>query len=291
MMSLPIRAVFFVVTACAFFAGANTFAKAAQAMGAGPELHPFQIAFARFGFGFLTLLPFILRSGPSVFRTAIPMRHVLRVVFGAAGVAGSFTAVGLMPLADALAIAWTSPIFAMVFALLFLKERVVAVRWLGAAFGLAGVIVMTQPGAGMLQLGAMGALASAIFTGAEVVVIRTLAITDRPLTVLAINNLVGMIISGIVAAPFLQMPDPSQWPYLIGVGSMMVFGQLLFVRAAALGEANFIAPFYYSTLLYAALFGLLFFGEVPSLHLLIGGGLIVGSGLIIAFARPRRSPA
>jgi drug/metabolite transporter (DMT)-like permease len=114
-----------------------------------------------------------------------------------------------------------------------------------------------------------------------------LAQTDRPLTILAINNLAGLIISGLAALPFLQMPTADQIPYLVGVGSIMVCGQLLFLKAAAIGEANFIAPFYYSTLLYAALFGLLFFDEVPGLHLLIGGGMIVTSGLAIAFIRSR----
>lgn len=282
-----LKAALLVVVSCAFFAGANACAKGVQLLPGGPDLHPVQIAFSRFLFGFLTLLPFVLHRGRAVFRTAIPVKHAVRVVFGAAGVATSFTAVGMMPLADALAIAWTSPIFTMLFAILVLKERLVPLRWLGAAAGLAGVVVMSRPGAGVFEAGAMVALLSAVLVGAEVVTIRLLAQTDRPLTILAINNLAGLVISGLAAVPFLQLPTWEQLPYLIGVGSIMVCGQLLFIRAAAMGEANFIAPFYYSTLLYAALFGLLFFDEVPGLHLLIGGGMIVASGLVIAFARPR----
>lgn len=277
----------FVIVSCAFFAGANACAKGVQFLEAGPDLHPLQIAFARFAFGFLTLLPFILRRGRGVFRTQIPVKHGLRIVFGVAGVTASFAAVGMMPLADAIAIAWTSPIFAMIFAIIFLGERVVPLRWAGAALGLAGVVIMNQPGAGVLQTGALIALLSAILVGAEVVTIRLLAQSDNPLTILAINNLSGAVISGLACIPVFQMPDLAQLPYLIGVGSVMVCGQLLFIRAAAIGEASFIAPFYYSTLIYAAFFGLLFFGEIPGLHLLAGGGLIVASGLVIAFARPR----
>ncbi|WP_420404878.1 DMT family transporter [Nisaea sp.] len=276
-----------VVLSCAFFAGANACAKGVQMLEGGPDLHPLQIAFARFLFGFLTLLPFALRSGRTVFRTTIPLKHGVRVVFGAGGVAASFAAVGMMPLADALAIAWTSPIFAMVFAIVVLKEKLVPLRWLAAAVGLAGVVVMTRPGAGVFEAGAVIALLSAVLVGAEVVTIRILAQTDRPLTILAINNLAGLIISGLAALPVLQLPTVEQMPYLVGVGSIMVSGQLLFLKAAAAGEANFIAPFYYSTLLYAALFGLLFFGEVPDLHLLTGGAMIVASGLAIALIRPR----
>ncbi|MEO9899804.1 DMT family transporter [Nisaea sp.] len=214
-------------------------------------------------------------------------KHGLRIVFGAAGVTASFAAVGMMPLADAIAIAWTSPIFAMIFAILFLRESIVPLRWVGAALGLVGVVVMNQPGAGVLQAGALVALLSAVLVGAEVVTIRLLAQSDDPLTILAINNLAGAVISGCAAIPVFQVPDIAQLPYLVGVGSIMVCGQLLFIRAAAMGEASFIAPFYYSTLIYAALFGLLFFGEIPGLNLLAGGALIVASGLVIAFARPR----
>ncbi|MEQ8333160.1 DMT family transporter [Nisaea sp.] len=276
-----------VVVACAFFAGANACAKGVQILDAGPHLHPLQITFARFGFGFLTLLPFILRRGRNVFRTQVPAKHGLRIVLGAAGVTASFAAVGMMPLADALAIAWTSPIFAMLFAILFLHERLVPLRWFGAALGLAGVVIMNHPGAGVLQAGALIALLSAVLVGAEVVTIRLLAQSDKPLTILAINNLSGAVLSGLAAIPVFQMPDPAQLPYLVGVGSIMVCGQLLFIRAAAIGEASFIAPFYYSTLIYAGIFGLLFFGEVPGLHLFAGGGLIVASGLLIALIRPR----
>jgi len=276
-----------VVVSCAFFAGANACAKGVQLLEAGPDLNPIQIAFSRFLFGFLTILPFAIRGGRAAFRTKIPLKHGVRVIFGAGGVAASFAAVGMMPLADAMAIAWTSPIFAMGFAILVLKEKLVPLRWLAAAVGFAGVIVMTRPGASVLQPGAMIALLSAVLVGAEVVTIRILAQTDRPLTILVINNLAGLIVSGLAALPFLQMPTAEQMPYLVGVGSIMVCGQLLFLKAAAIGEANFIAPFYYSTLLYAGLFGLLFFGEVPGLHLLIGGGMIVASGLAIALIRPR----
>lgn len=281
------KTAFLVVVSCAFFAAANACAKGVQILEVGPDLHPLQIAFSRFAFGFLTLLPFILRRGRGVFRTQVPVKHGLRIVFGAAGVTASFAAVGMMPLADAIAIAWTSPIFAMIFAILFLRERVVPLRWVGAALGLVGVVIMNQPGAGALQAGALVALLSAVLVGAEVVTIRLLAQSDDPLTILAINNLAGAVISGCAAIPIFQVPDVAQLPYLVGVGSIMVCGQLLFIRAAAMGEASFIAPFYYSTLIYAAIFGLLFFGEVPGLHLLAGGGLIVASGLVIAFARPR----
>lgn len=276
-----------VIFACAFFAGANACAKAVQIIPDGVTLHPLQIAFCRFFFGFLTLAPFLLRRGVAVFRTPIPGRHALRVLFGAGGVSLSFAAVGMMPLADALALAWTSPIFAMIFAILFLRERVVPLRWLGAAIGLGGVLVMNETGAGALQLGALVALASAVLIGAEVVTIRVLAQSDDPLSILAINNLAGLAISGLAAAPFLAVPSLDQVPYLVGVGAIMVCGQLLFLRAAAIGEASFVAPFYYSTLLYAALFGLLFFGEIPGLPLLIGGGMIIASGLIIALAKPK----
>lgn len=284
-MSANLRVAFLVVLAFAFVAGANGFAKAVQLLETGPVLHPFQIACARFTFGFLTLLPFALREGRTAFRTTMPFRHALRVLFGLAGVAATFMAVGMMPIADALAIAWAFPLFTMIFAVLFLRERPGPRRWAAAFVGFVGVVVMCQPGAGVLQTGALVALAGAVFMGAEVVVIRTIATIDRPLTILTINNLMGAVFSWLLAAPVLEVPTLTQMPYMVAVGSVMVCGQMLFIRAAALGEANFVAPFSYSTLIYAAIIGWLFFSETPGMHLLWGGGLIVLSGLVIALSR------
>jgi drug/metabolite transporter (DMT)-like permease len=282
-----VKAAFMVVVACAFFAGANTFAKAvglANDVGFS-DIHPLQIAFARFFFGFLaisTVRLTIQRRAP--WRPNAPFWiHFSRVTMGLGGLICVFWALTALPLADVTAIAFSSPIFTMFFAVMFLGEVVGIRRPIAAVVAFIGVLVMVQPTSDSFHILALVALLGAVFTGAEVVFVRVLAQRDHPVTILLINNALGALMALALAFPVLSWPSVAQWPLLAGVGIAMVTGQLIFVRAMAVGEANFLAPYYYSNLLYAALFGFLFFGELPQWTSYVGAALIVGSGIYIAF--------
>lgn len=282
-MSDTTRAALLCVAACLFFAGANALAKAAQASGIGPELHPFQVTAARFLFAFLLISPLIVRKGPTVLRTSVPFRHLQRVLFGVGGVACLFAAVGQIPLGDAVAIAWASPLFALVFAAIFLRERVELGRWVAAAIGFVGVAVMMRPTGAAFEPAALIALGAALLVGGEVVTIRLLAVRDGTLTILALNNGMGMLIACAMAAPFFVMPSPLQGLLLMGVGVVMVTGQAIFLKAAALAEASFVAPFYYAALVWSAVYGFFFFDEVPGSALLVGASLIMASGVYLSW--------
>ncbi|MCR9177000.1 MAG: DMT family transporter [Alphaproteobacteria bacterium] len=284
-MPPPVRAALLCVLSCAFFAGAQAFAKAAQAPGIGPTLHPLQVTAARFLFAFLLLLPLILRQGPKVVRTTVPWRHVQRVLFGVAGVATLFAALAEIPLGDAVAIAWASPLFALLFAALFLKEKVAASRWIAAAVGFTGVAIMMRPSGAAFEPAALLALASALFVGGEVVTIRLLATRDSTLTILAINNGLGVLIACAAAAPVFVTPSGQQLILLAAVGVVMLTGQTIFLKAVTIAEASFVAPFYYATLIWAALIGLVIFGEVPGWPLILGASLIVASGIYVSWRR------
>ncbi|MEQ9122167.1 MAG: DMT family transporter, partial [Alphaproteobacteria bacterium] len=256
-----VRAAALCVVACAFFAGANALAKAAGSVLPGPPLPPAQLTAARFLFAFLALSPFLLRRGPSVFRTSIPFRHLQRVLLGAGGVTCMFSAVQEMRLGDVIAVAWAAPLFTLLFAALFLGERVGRARWAAAAVGFAGVVVLMRPTAAAFEPMALVAALAAVCTGAEVVIIRILATRDSALTVLAINNLVGAALACTAAAFVFVMPSWAQTIALVGVGVVMVAGQAIFLRALAIAEASAVAPFYYATIAWAALIGVVAFGE------------------------------
>jgi len=288
-MPASLKAALLCLFSCAFFAGANAFAKAAQTVIPGAELHPLQVTAARFLSAFIVLSPLLIWKGRAVFRTAIPLRHLQRVLFGIGGVSCIFAAVQALPLADVIAVAWSAPLFALCFAAWFLRERVDGARWAAAAVGFAGVVVMMRPGAGTLDPMALLALAAAAFTGAEVVTIRLLAQRDGTLTVLALNNAMGAAIACGVAAFVFVWPSPAQAAALFMVGAVMVTGQAIFLKALAIAEASFVAPFYYATILWATLFGVLVFEEVPGWHLAMGGALIVASGAYVGWRGTRPS--
>lgn len=281
------RAALLCLFACAFFAGASALGKAALTVVPGPELHPLQVTAARFLFAFITLTPFLIMRGRGVFRTAIPLRHLQRVALGVGGLACIFGAVEVLPLADVIAVAWSSPLFALVFAAWFLRERVDGACWIAALAGFAGVMVMMRPGPSTFEPMALLALGAALLTGAEVVTVRLLAGRDPGLTVLAINNAVGAAIACSIAAFVFVVPSGPQLLALVGVGVVMLAGQALFLQALRIAETSAVAPFYYSTLIWAALIGVLVFDELPGWHLYLGASLIIAGGAFVTWRGSR----
>jgi drug/metabolite transporter (DMT)-like permease len=278
------KAAFLTILACALFAGANAFAKAAQADG---TIAPQQVVFFRFLFGFLALSPWILMAKTPVFRTRVVHVHALRIACGMGGIACLFAALGHLPLADVTAIAWSNPLVAMVVAAIFLGDKVDARRWLWAALGFAGVLVMMRPTGAALGLEGLLAVGAAILIGAEVVTIRLLAQRDGPLTILAFANAGGCAAAAFLAWPVIVWPSPSQLALLAGTGVVMVIGQIMFMAALKARETSFVAPFYYATLIFAFIYGVIFFDEVPDLLAYVGSAMIVASGVAIAILGAR----
>lgn len=274
-----LKAALLTILACALFAGANAFAKAAQADG---TIAPQQVVFFRFLFGFLALSPWLIMAKAPVFRTRVAHIHVLRVACGMGGIACLFAALGSLPLADVTAIAWSNPLVAMVVAALFLGDRVDTRRWLWAALGFAGVLVMMRPTGAALGIEGLLAVGAAVLIGAEVVTIRLLSQRDGPLTILAFANAGGCAAAVVLAWPVLVWPAPTQWFLLAGTGIVMVIGQIFFMAALKARETSFVAPFYYATLIFAFIYGVIFFGEIPDLFVYIGSAMIVTSGIAIA---------
>lgn len=287
-MTNNLKGALFIVLSCGFIAATTAIAKK-LGLAEGEALHPLQVSFGRFLFGFLTLLPIALVKRPS-FQGALWSRHVARALFGWAGVSAMFAAAALMPLTDATAISFLSPFFTMVLAILFLGERAGIWRWGAAAVAFFGVIVLTQPGSETFQPAALIALLAAVFMGTELVFIKSLTRTEPLLRILLINNAAGAVISGCAAAFFWTPPSATQWALLAAIGTIMVTAQSFFVRGMRLGEASYVAPFSYTTLLYATLYGILFFGEFPPLTTIAGAVLILTGAAILGW-RERRAGA
>ena len=283
---LALRAAGLTVFACVFFAAANALAKAAQI---GTDIPPQQVTFFRYLFGFLTLLPWILVARGRVFYTRVPHIHALRVLFGMSGVVCMFTALAYLPLADVTAIAWANPLVAMLLAALFLGDRISGRRWLYALIGFLGVVVMMQPSGEAFGWAGLFALGAALLIGAEVATIRALAQRDSALTVLAIANAGGCLAAFLIAAPVLITPDPWSLAAMAGTGCTMVIGQMIFMAAMQLRETSFVAPFYYTTLLFAFVYGMIFFGEIPQWYVYLGAGAIVFSGIAITLQGAREA--
>lgn len=185
----------------------------------------------------------------------------------------------------ATAIGFTSPIFAMIFSTVLLSERIPRQRWFAASIGLCGAVIIASPGSGVQMAGALLALMAA-FMGAEVVGVKWLTqTTDGAVTTLYYNNLTGLFISGLFMPPGFVWPTHSQAQMLFLIGLMASLGQTCIIRAAKLSYANFIAPFFYVSLFYAALIGYVSFDETIPLLVAIGCSLILISAFTMLRSR------
>jgi len=278
-----LTAALLMVAACALVAGTTLIAKMlGPAGGSETPLHPFQISAGRFMFAALALTPFLVAYRPSLVG-ARWSNHILRVLFGWATVSSLFAAAGLMRLADANAISFLNPVIAMILAIPLLGERVGAWRWTAAAIAFLGVLTIVQPGSSAFQPAAMIALLAAVFGGAEAILIKKLADSEPPLRILAINNFMGAALAVSIASFVWVWPTPSQWLLMATLGATMICVQALFIQALRRGDASFVMPFFYLSLIFAAFYDYLIFAQSPTAASWIGAGLIIAGALTIAW--------
>ena len=275
------RPILLVLAACAFFATTNVVARLVAETQGENAIHPLQITFCRYLAGFLLVLPAIF-TRHAHWRAQVPLMYLLRSGGGVCSATCIFIGVAYLPLADVTAISYAGPFFALILAAIFLKETVGQARWGAVLLGFAGALLITRPTPDTFQIMALVPFAAAAFMGVELVVLRFVAQRDATGTVMIYTNGFGLVLSSL-AMPFVwNDPTWEQAAFFLLIALATVTGQVLTVLAMAVGEASFLAPFYYSTLVYAALFGWLGFAEVPAMWTWGGSALIIAGGLWLA---------
>ncbi len=280
------------VAASACIAATTLIAKSLGVSGAqlgipGDPLHPVQVSAGRFLFALLALLPFVAVLRPGFRGAAWPI-HIGRSIAGWSGVSCMFAAAAMMPLAEATAISFLSPVVTVLLAIPLLRERVGVWRIGAVVTAMMGAFVLIQPGTAAFQLAALLALAAAAFLGLEAIFIKKLTGGEPPLRILAINNAIGSVLALAAASFFWISPTPTQWLLLGAIGFIMVIAQALFIQAMRRGDASFVIPFFYATLIFAALYDIAAFGVLPSTTGMAGAFLIVAGALVLAW-RERRN--
>ncbi|HPD91702.1 MAG: DMT family transporter [Rhodobacter sp.] len=295
-MRSPTLAAVLLMLGCTLLVAATTlFAKALGNGALGEAIPAAMTSQARFVFGALTVaLTLGLRraSGrpawvepPGGARPPAWGVHTIRTALGWLGGFLMFTAAARMPLADASALGFVSPVATMLFAALLLGERVAAARWVAASVALVGALVLLRPGAGVIQPAAFFALGAAASMGLEAIAIKRLATTEPPGRTMLINNTMGAVIGCVLAAPVFHWPQGwAVWLLLVAMGSVMVTAQILLLTANRLADVSFVAPFWYATLIWAAVYDILAFGIWPDWVSASGAAIIVAGGLGMTFA-------
>lgn len=254
------------------------------------ELHPFQIAFLRNVFGVLVLAPLLLRYGAAMLKTSDMGFMAARGVFNAAAMLSFFVALTMLPLAEISALMFTVPLFVALMVAIFLKERMGAHRIVSLFIGFSGALIILRPGLEIIHVGALYALFSAITWGTAVVLIKKLSRTNSTVTI----TFYGMSFLALFTLPpaliVWQWPAPEQYLWLLAIAAGGTVGQLMFAQSLKIADATLVMPFDFTKLIWAAVFGILIFSEVPTIWALAGGAVIFASSTYITYREGRRAP-
>jgi drug/metabolite transporter (DMT)-like permease len=204
-----------------------------------------------------------------------------------------FSALALMPLAEATAISFSAPLFAMIGVAVVVGEKVRARRWTAIGIGFLGVAIVLRPGIAAISVPALMMLIGSSVVGAGFTCVKLLSRTESPNVMVLFMGLFMAPVSLVPALFVWQWPSALGWLYLIMVGTCATLAHLCFNRAFAATEASAVLPFDYLRLPLVALYGFLLFGEIPDLWTWAGAGVIVAANLYIAqreaaLARGRR---
>jgi drug/metabolite transporter (DMT)-like permease len=278
-------AILYMVGAGAVFAGSSAASKwlvATYPLG--------EVLFTRTVIGLLACSMFILpMTGLAVFHTRRPGAHVIRGVSQTCSQSLLLLAFSLMPLASATAINFSSPLFATLASAIFLKEAVGPARATALIVGFLGVLIVTSPGAETFQIGALFALANAVLFGTVTAGVRGMTATESAAT-LTMYQLTMLSCAYALMLPFgFVVPTWGDALLMTANGMGNGLAQYWWTRAIHMAPTAAVVPFNYLSLVWAVILGFAVWGDVPTLSLLIGSAIVVGSGLFLLWRESRRA--
>lgn len=254
----------------------------------GVEYSTFQIIFFSVLFSFpLAVIAIIRDSTPGTLKPVHPRWVLLRTVAALASGVSAFYAFKVLPMAQAYAILFATPLLVTVLAIPLLGETVRVRRWLAVLVGLAGVMIVIRPGQAALGLGHLAAMLAATSGALSAVVMRRIGPDERPVVLLLYPMLANLAAMSL-ALPFVYKPMPiTHLGLLAGMSVLGWTGGLVLIHAYRAGEAVVVAPMQYSQIIWATIFGLLIFNEIPDRFTALGAAVIIGSGLYMVLRESR----
>lgn len=254
----------------------------------------YPIAMLVFFRSFIALLPsflLVLRAGgPQVMRTnRLGAQFGRAVIWGGSNVA-SFFAYHLLPLADAVALTFAAPLFLTALSYPMLKERVSRERWIAVSVGFAGVLAMAHPSGAGSGLGVGGAIACAVCNAVGTLSVRDLCRTEHSASIVTWTA-IFMTLLALPALPFFwvtpTLPDLAQF---CSIGLIGGVSQYWTTQALSYAPAAAVSPFNYTALIWGSIVGLVVWGDVPTLPIVIGAAIVTLTGLYLLRAESRKHP-
>jgi drug/metabolite transporter (DMT)-like permease len=242
--------------------------------------HEMTVFFRNF-FGLVALTPLLFRENFEI-KTRNASWHLTRAVFGLTAMYCFFFALGRMPLAEAVLLNYTAPIFTPIIAILLLREEVPPHVWWAIAVGFVGVVLILKPGHELFTPVAFVGLASGVFAAFAMTTIRRMSATEPTVRIVFYFALVGTLGSSVPLLWSWQPVDLSLVFPLTAIGVLATVGQLFLTKAYSLAPAARVGSLTYGTVVFAALFGWMFWGEAPDWYTAIGALLVfVGGALAV----------
>lgn len=254
----------------------------------GSDYSPIQIILfgGLFSFPMLTVLMMRDKTDGNL-RPHHPWWLLARSVAGVATAVAGFYAFSVLPMAQTYAILFAGPLLITILAIPMLGEKVGLRRGMAVLVGLLGVLIVLRPGAAALSLGHLAGLSAAVTGALSSVIVRKIGQEERPVVMLLYPMLIS-VIAMAVALPQVYKPMPIEHLGLLLVFSLLGFvATRVIIMAYSVGEAVIVAPMQYSQIIWAVIFGALFFDESPDLWTAVGSAVIIASGIYIVLREGR----
>jgi drug/metabolite transporter (DMT)-like permease len=240
------------------------------------RFHVFEIVFFRSGVTALFCMTYLKSKGISMIGNQQKWL-ILRSICGIISMTLFFATIQRMPLGASVSLKYLSPIFAAIFAVLFINEKIKPIQWLYFSCALVGVFMLKGFDTRIDTISLIMGLVGAVFVGFVFIIIRRIGDSEHSMVIVNYFMLSAAILSGFAMLPFWKNPTSYEWILLIGMGIAGYFGQIYMTKAFQLEAASRVAPVKYMGLIYSLIIGLFWFGESYSLLSFIGILLIVGS--------------
>ena len=248
-----------------------------------------EVIFFRAFSGILVSFVLIFIFGWKSLKTKKPIRHFVRAFSAVGCVIFYFFGLKFLLLSENIAIVHSAPIFAALLAVPILGERLGIHRVTAIVIGFIGVIIIVKPGTDVFKLVSILPLISALFMASVYLSTRSLMNTDSSIAIIFYYSLALLITSIVFFPSDFAMPNIVQLIPLMSLGVMGSLGHYFMSQAAKNAEVVVISPFEYSSFIFVGIMGYIFYNEVPSISIIIGGILIIAGGVYIAYREQKVS--
>lgn len=242
------------------------------------------VVFMRNLMGLLVLIPLLLHGGLDKLRTNVFHLHLLRAMMGLSAMYCFFYALANLPLADSMLLKMTAPIFMPIIAFVWLREHATKLAMVAVPIGFAGVVLVLNP-TGDINWIALVALMGGLFAAIAKVTVRRLGRSEPTVRIVFYFSILALLVSALPLFWKWQMPLEDEWALLVMMGLAGTSGQLLLTRAYAVGSTARISPFTYFSVVFAAIYGYIFWGEILDIYFIVGSILVVLAGILALYSK------